>query len=1004
VNLPLQVGEVSQAVTVTGEVALVETTTATVSNLVSEREVADLPLNNRDLNQLALLQPGVLRSRENGSNSDGLGTKLVVSGARGNQNLYLLDGVSSADYISSASNATGAYAGAETVKEFQVITNNYSAEYQSAAGAIVSAVTKSGTNSFHGSLFEFYRNDNLDAYRWEDKRVVGSSPVKPAFKRNQFGGSVGGPVIRDRTFFFGSYEGLREETERSSIANVLSAAARQGILNVPGGISAANCTGTAVRGTLSPDSRTCTISIAPAVRPYLSLWPVVGEGGTALLQENADGPVQVSGIAVRPIEDDFFAVKMDHRLGGEKAGFLSATYNFDDGEDASFDVLRATNGGTRNLTRKNILSMQHSSVLTPTVVNQFKFGFARNQIAGQVSTERPEYPNLEFIPGRALLGTLTVTGLSGVGSSEGEQGVTQTTMQFSESLLMTRGSHSLKFGAEVTRYWNFMRHFNRGYYGEYIFPDLPRFFTAVPQTFQAGFPGRDDPDRNVGQYFWGAYVQDNWSVLRNLTLNLGLRYEYTTDPKERDGKMAALVHFTDARQTRGLLVTNPTAKSFSPRFGFAWTPVEHTSLRGGFGIFYDSPVLMKNLRSGLTVLEGVAEFGLVQDTVANAAGTPLVFPNAYTVQPGLLASNPAYTGFQYDVPNTSIYRWSLTLQREIGSAMVVSAGYTGARALHLWTQMNANLNKWEGYPNNPSGAKFFPAITGTNRINPNYSEMRYQSPQGNSYYHGLELSARNRINRGLHYQIAYTFSKNIDQGATLTGGGFGQQQRQIFFWDMYKRKALSSNDIRHSMVTSFTYELPIAGNSTGVVAVLAKGWQVNGIITLTGGTPMGVWDVNNAQLARFAERVDGLTLNLIPGGDANPTSGTTAGCRIGNATRSVEIPAGAKLGGPDLYYDPCQFELSTLGFFGNLGSNTLIGPGIAMADVSLAKDFAITESQQIQFRAEFFNFLNTPQFNQPIQNPFDNQGRNNTSVLNQITSTRANLTARQIQFGVKYVF
>jgi hypothetical protein len=1005
VNPTLQVGEVTQAVTVTGEVALVETTTATVSNLVSEREVNDLPLNNRDLNQLALLQPGVLRSRESGSNSDGLGTKLVVSGARGNQNLYLLDGVSSADYIGSASNATGAYAGAETVKEFQIITNNYSAEYQSAAGAIVSAVTKSGTNSFHGSLFEFHRNAKLDAFRWEDKGRVGTqTPVKPDFKRNQFGGSLGGPIIRDKTFFFSSYEGLREETSRTAFANIPSPAARQGIVPIiaggVGAVTAANCT--AFGGAVSGSN--CALPLSTKVSPYLALWPTAGEAGTAFVRDRGDGTVEVSGVTQDPVRDDFMAVKIDHNFGSDRAGFLSGTYNFDDGYDASFPVLRVTNGGTRDVTRKNILSTQHSSVWSPTVLNQIKVGFARNRITGQQPVERPEFPNLAFIPGRRLLGTLSVSGLTGLGSSEDSQGVTQTTLHIAEALSISRGSHSMRIGGEVTRYWNFMRHHNRGHYGEFAFQDLPRFLIAAPMNFQAAFPGKDDPDRNVGQYFWGTYFQDNWTVVPTLTLNLGLRYEYTTDPVERDGKVAALVHFTDPRQTRGVLVTNPTAKSFSPRFGFAWTPVSRTSLRGGFGVFYDSSILMKNLRSGLTVLEGVAEFGLVTDT----ATVPrlLDFPNSYTTQPQLLVANSAYTGFQYDTENTTSYRWSLTLQREIGTDLLLSAGYTGARGLHLWVQMNANLNRWEGFPNNPQGPKFFPALPSGqfNRINPAYSEMRFQSPQGNSYYHGLELSARNRLSRGLHFQGAYTFSKNMDQGATLTGGGFGQQQRQIYFWDMSRRKGLSANDIRHSFTGSFTYDVPFGAGLTGIAGGIAKGWQLNGIVTLTGGNPQGVWDNNNAQLARFGERIDGLTVDLIPGGDSNPTSGTTAGCTHGSAVRSVEIPAGAKLGGPDLYFDPCQFVLSQIGYFGTLGSSTLTGPGIAMVDFSLAKDFAITESSLVQFRSEFFNFLNTPQFNNPLATPFDNQGRNNTNITQQIGSTRSNLTARQIQFGLKFVF
>src|SRR5438094_1151073 len=226
VDFALQVGEVTQHVTVTGETAQIETTTATVSNLVDEKKVTDLPLNGRDLTQLSFLQPGVTKSPAGAGAFSGLGDKLSVAGSRGNQNIYLLDGVSNSDLSGNAQSASGQLAGAETIKEFQIITNNYSAEYRSQAGAIVSAVTKSGTNNLHGSLYEFLRNDALDAAKWEENKGGGKS----VFRRNQFGGSLGGPIIKDRTFFFASYEGLRQSQGVNTQARVPDMAARSGIL------------------------------------------------------------------------------------------------------------------------------------------------------------------------------------------------------------------------------------------------------------------------------------------------------------------------------------------------------------------------------------------------------------------------------------------------------------------------------------------------------------------------------------------------------------------------------------------------------------------------------------------------------------------------------------------------------------------------------------------------------------------------------------------------------
>ena len=294
----LQVGEVTQAVTVTGEVAFVETTSATVSNLVDEQKVEDLPLNNRDLTQLTFLQPGVLKVPNSGEQSafSGLGSKLTVAGARGTHNLYLLDGVSNGDISNNAQSASGAYSGAETVKEFQIITNNYSAEYKSAAGAIISAVTKSGSNAFHGSLFEFIRNDNLDAAKWEDNAF---GVDKPEFKRNQFGGSFGGPIASDRTFFFTSYEGLRERLAKTDKFTMLSNNAHKGMLEIVDD-----------NGEVTGFTE---VDIDPAVVPYLVLFPLPGVGNVA--GQIFDGGAQdIAGPSLTPTDQDYFLVKLDHNL------------------------------------------------------------------------------------------------------------------------------------------------------------------------------------------------------------------------------------------------------------------------------------------------------------------------------------------------------------------------------------------------------------------------------------------------------------------------------------------------------------------------------------------------------------------------------------------------------------------------------------------------------------------------------------------------------------------
>ncbi len=949
VDLSLQVGEVTQAVTVTGEAPLVETTSATVSNLVDEKRVTDLPLNGRDLNQLAFLQPGVLKSPEQSDFTSGQGDKLIVNGARGYQNLFLLDGVNNSDYMGSAAGASGTYTGAESIKEFQIVTNNYSAQYQSAAGAIISAVTKSGTNSLHGSAFEYLRNDKLDAANYFDNAF--GNP-KPSFKRNQFGGSMGGPVLKDRTFFFGSYEGYRERLARTATARVPSIDARRGVL--PGR----------------------TVVVNPAIVPYLNLLPVPGVGAR-LVTDYGDGTAQVAGSAREPTNDDYASVRIDHQLSTGLAGSLSGTYNYDTSEDSPFNLLLGAEGEAN---RKHTVAVQHTGVFSSTTLNEFKFGYSIAQTDGNLPLVpgNQDLSSLAVIPGRKVIGQFQAAEITSFGWRHAGQTAKQTTLTFNEGLSFMRGNHSLRTGIQINRFHYDYENRSNGYNGDWTFRSLDDFLRGIPQTFSTYVPGRDDVTRDVKQLLFGAYLQDNYTVSPSLTLTLGLRYEFVTVPAEAHGKVAALVNFQDVNTTPGKFMTNPTLKSFSPRFGFAWAPGSRkTSVRGGYGIFYDLPKLAQ-VRSGLDTAPPFTESAQITDTVANAAGTPILFPNAYTANRALFAGGRTLTSFQYNQKNSYTYRWNVMIQRQVGSNWAVSAGYTGSRALHLWVQELPNLNRWEGFPNQPTGRKFFPVVRGENRINPNWGSIRMQMPQGNSYYHGLLLGAQKRLTHGFQFQVSYTYSKNIDQGATLTGGSFAtDNQRQIYTYDQNLMRSLSSQDIRNSFSANITYEPTMGQNWKGPAGVLARGWQINTILTLTSGYPLTIIDSNRAQTDRIAENT-GLRVNLKPGGNNNPVRG-----------------------GPNLYYDPGQFDPSEIGYFGTLGRNTLISPGIATVDWSLLKDFRFTEKHRLQFRAEFFNLFNRVNLGAPDTTPYTSAGRPDANA-GRIADTRTK--AREIQFALKYLF
>jgi hypothetical protein len=997
VEMALQVGEVAQSVTVTGEASFVETTTATVSNLVDERRVQEIPLNNRDLTQLAFLQPGVIRvvsdtlNRGGDPSVEGAGDKLSVAGARGTQNVYLLDGMSNSDVSGNAQSISGAYEGAETVQEFQVITNNYSAEYPSKPGAIVSAVTKSGTNSFNGSLYEFLRNDNLDAAKWEDNAFGGGG--KPEFKRNHFGGSLGGPILRDKTFFFLSYEGLREKQGVTGTAIVPTAAGRQGDLGVAG-----------------------TFPVNQAVVPYLNLYPLPGDGNSVIDADRGDGTAEIAGPQRQPVNDDYGTVKIDHQFARPRAGFLAGTYSTNAATREINAVLDADKSEALE-SRKHVISLRHTSILSPTTLNESGFGFTRTKIATDIPIIRVDFKNFNGVDLRfrrddttEVMGLLDPgSSLATLGNGDNAQFKAHDVFTFKDTMSLTLPTHTIKFGAEIQRYHISSVDENDSRNGSYEFQDFQFFLQGRPNIFDTlqptgsvvlGIPVQNESLFELRTTQFGFFFQDNWKVRPSFTLNLGLRYEFQTMLTETRGHLSSWPDFFQSSPTvNGEYFKNPTKRSFSPRFGFAWSPgaAQKTSLRGGFGIYYDPPGVPLYQFALSTMLPYNAEGGLLDNTSSGS----IDFPNAYYTQTQQLSSAPNYRIVEYDMSPTYAYRWSLTLDREMGN-WLFAAGYTGARALHLNVVSEGNLNRWAGWPANvPTSEKQFPTTAaGRIPINQALTRLTVNHNAGNSYYQGLSLSAIRRLTAGLQLQVAYTYSKNLDQSSSAgnNNGGYVQGQRANLFWDMGHRQGLSAQDIRNQFVTNATYELPNTGLS-GVGGAVLNGWQFNGILSLSSGPAFQALDVNRNQTTAF-RNADGMRPNLVPGGNKNPVLGTPSDGEPRYFDVSQFAPAvcfGARLcqqGDPDY----------AVGRFGNLGKNTMIGPGAITLDFSANKTFRLTEENRLQFRAEFFNMLNRANYWIPNAQPFQLSGSTlrvnpNAGV---ITSTRT--SARQIQFGLRFTF
>lgn len=948
IDLTLPVAAVKEQLVVVADAPLVETATATVSNLIDEKKVQDLPLINRDLTQLTFLQPGVLKIPSSGNQGvfSGMGDKFTVAGARGTQNLYLLDGMSNSDLSGNPQGVSGAYMGSETIREIQIVTNNYSAEYRSAAGGIVSAVTKSGTNTLHGSAFEFFRNDSLNAPNYFDKAF---NVPKPDFRQNQFGGSIGGPIKANKLFFFASYEGFRQRLGSTETVRVPSANARQGRL---------------------ADGRIVTVD--QRVKPFADLFPVAGQGNN-IVQDFGD-TVLIAGTRKQPADTDFATGKIDYQLNNRNT--ISGTYNFDKGERSPTGVLGDLNS-TGTSSRKHLVSGKWTGVITSSSVNEFNFGYSDSEPAGDIPLNKIDFSKqgLTFRPDRKIMGQINIPGVTSIGYRQDFSRYRQRAYSLKEGFSLTKGNHSYRLGGEWTYYRYNIGSCSRGCAGVWDFADIQSFLTRIPRRFEIMLPGGDITRRDLRQHLMGIYFQDNWRAANTFTLNLGLRYELASVPREVDGKISNLISFFDSNVKVGVLYKNPTKRSFSPRAGFVWAPDQgQFSLRGGFGVFYEHPMLY-NIRTSLQELPPFTLVGRIDQRDAQRLGQEIDFPNAFNTQINLARGRPNIRTFQYNLDQTYIYRWSLTLQRQFWKNWVATADYTGSRGLHLWQQTLPNINKWEGWPNQPApGTKFFPA--GSSLINPSWGEMRLQYTNANSYYNGGSFGIQHRPASGPQFGAAFTYSKALDSGSGITSGGdeLPQDQRGIYAWDMYLKRGLSSFDTRKAFTANLSYELPWGGQMSGPAAVFAKGWQLNGVLSLSDGYPLSVLEDSNAQVARMGDDED-LRPDRIPGNNK------------------------LVLGDPNRYFDTSQFTPARIGYFGNSGRNIVTSPGLANFDFSVFKNTDI-ETARLQFRMEMFNLFNRANFGTPDMTVFINETANPTA--GRITRTRT--PARQLQLGLRLIF
>jgi len=799
VDFELPVGALTESVQVSADVPEVEANSSSLDYTVNSTTVRELPLNGRDWTTLALLQPGVgtvdqsALAVSNQRANRGLGSQMSIGGNRPQQNNYRLDGITINDYSNGGPGSIlGVVLGVEAIQEFSVVTNNAPANYGRTGGGVLNAVTRSGTNQFHGSAYEFLRNSALDAKNYFDSQTM---PI-PEFRRNQFGADAGGRIVKDHTFIFGDYEGIRQALGTTQVDTVLSPAARQG--NLAAG----------------------PVTIDPKVAPFLALFPlpnagVNGDFGTYILPTLA---------ATR---EDFFTVRADQSFSTRDS--LFATYMFDDGKTTSPDAFNNKVVGT--LSRRQAVIVSETHTFGPTFANTTTFGYSRvfSDAPTSISAVNPVAADtsLGFFGGYPV-GLINVTGLTNFPGGIGAVGEYQfkfNSFQGYDDAYLTRGKHQMKFGVAFERILDDQLG-KANPTGQFIFGSVAAFLTNQPSTFNAPIGGVITP-RNVRQSIFGLYFGDDWRIASNLTVNLGLRYEPSTVPTEASGKLTTLRNITDATPHLGdPYFNNPTKANIEPRFGFAWDPTRKgaTSVRGGFGMYDNLPLpylfFLPTLLSSPFFQAG---------TIANPpAGS---FPTGAFPLLGATTFRNAY--IQPNPSRSYVMQWNFNIQHELKNGTSFMAGYAGSHGVHLPIFINDfNLV----LPSATSQGWLWPTPAGT-RINPAVGQISGTLWNSSSVYHALQVQVNQRLSHGLQASVSYTFAKSIDSGsASLAQDTFTNSVPELWF-DPKGSRGLSDFDIRHTLTFNYIYHLPSLTQGSGVLRAIVNGWQWGGLFRASTGTP-----------------------------------------------------------------------------------------------------------------------------------------------------------------------
>jgi hypothetical protein len=999
ISVSLKVGTGSDRVEVNADADLIESTVTSLGTVVSERELLDLPLNGRNFTQLGLLQPGVVPLTPGLAEAGGslrASQAYAVNGQRPESNNFLIDG---------ANNFNGVDGGfvlkppVDAITEFRILTHNANAEFGNSLGSTTNVITRSGTNQFHGAIWEFFRNDVFDATNFF------ATETEP-LKQNQFGGSLGGPVRKDKTFLFGFYEGFRNHQGETQSSTVPSVAERSGDFSAacPEGFSFGFCN--------NPDHQLFNVflnkpypnnqltDINPLSTGLLSLFPLPNTGtnlftSTQVVTQNYDQ----------------FGIRLDHYLSPRDA--LNFRYMFNDSDQ--FNPIPTSGASVPGFPvgqdqRSQNFVVQETHAFNPALIGVLRFSYLRNKFLYGERTNHTTpaslgfgyTPSLDLAVGPPFI---QVNGYTTIGDPiTGPRNSYENAFDYSGSLTWVHGRHELKFGGG---YQHLQINVLQGIATNGFFVFVP--FPVVPNAFASflfGQPifflqGRGDFARGIRGNSLNGYAQDTYRVNNRLTLNLGLRYELPfpyTEVKNRQtlfipGRQSTVVpdaptgllYPGDVGVPAGLIPT--FKKGFAPRVGFAWDPTGSAKwlVTSAYGIFYEPYY--------------TGQGGPLQSPIS----APPYLQTEQISTPNFadpFNGNPPVSG-QFATPLTNLtldaklplpyaQDWDLNVQRSFGANLLLQVGYVGTKGTKLPRFIEGNPAIYIPGASTPDNADQRRLYSGCTLADPptacSFSSAGLIAGIANSSYNALEASLKKRFSHGLSFLASYTYSKAIDDASSfnMTGSAAkpvaGENDLAQNPFDLAAERGPSLFDARHRFVFSYQWSLPFFLQSGGLTQAVLGGWQLNGIATLMSGTPFTIFDSTDVSNQGGAPEITGFSANrpdVVSG--QNPNSGPrTTTAWLNSAAFAQVIP------NPN---SPVQQ-------FGNAGRNIGLGPRYSDWDFSIFKNFRVTESKDVQFRAEFFNLLNHPNFRLPdsdISSP----------TFNQI---QAALPPRVVQLALKFLF